>query len=90
VARKQQQKVFSVGSVPICYKQKNWNNGLVVGQLAADKNVRKEAEDIVGIRHQATTREDTADWEEFVRAAVKCSVFVWINVSAIVTFSYDL
>jgi predicted ThiF/HesA family dinucleotide-utilizing enzyme len=31
-----------------------------------------EAEDIVGIRHQATIGEDKADWEDLVRAAVNC------------------
>jgi hypothetical protein len=32
-----------------------------VGQSPAGKNVRPEAEDIVGIRHEETTGEDTAD-----------------------------
>jgi hypothetical protein len=32
-----------------------------VGQSPADKNLRKEAEDILGICQQATTGEDTAD-----------------------------
>jgi hypothetical protein len=32
-----------------------------------------EAEDIVEIRHQATTGEDTGDWEDLVCAAVNCS-----------------
>jgi hypothetical protein len=40
-----------------------------VGQsLVADKNVITEAEDIVEIRHQATTGED------IVRAVVNCKV----------------
>jgi hypothetical protein len=32
-----------------------------VGQSPAGRNVRTEAEDIVGICHQATTGEETAD-----------------------------
>jgi hypothetical protein len=36
-------------------------NELAVGQLPAGKNVSTEAEDIVGIRRQATTGEDTRD-----------------------------
>jgi hypothetical protein len=53
--------LFSVRSVPRCYKQGRWSNGLVVGQSPAGRNVSTEAEDIVGIRHQATIGEDTAD-----------------------------
>jgi hypothetical protein len=34
------------------------------------KNVSTEAEDIVRIRHQATTGEDTADSEDLVRAVM--------------------
>jgi hypothetical protein len=34
---------------------------LAVGQSPADKKVSAEAEEIVEIRHQATTGEDTAD-----------------------------
>jgi hypothetical protein len=44
-----------------------------------------EAEDIIGIRHQATTGEDTADWEDFSELQD-----VWISDSAVVTCSYDL
>jgi hypothetical protein len=36
----------------------------------ASKNVSTKAEDIVEIRHQTTTSEDTADWEDSVRAVV--------------------
>jgi hypothetical protein len=43
-----------------------------VGRLPAGKNVSTEAEDIVGIRHQPTTGEDTADSEEIVRPVVNC------------------
>jgi hypothetical protein len=32
--------------------------------------VSTEAEDIVEIRHQKTTSEDTADWENFMHAVV--------------------
>jgi hypothetical protein len=39
-------------------------------QSPAGKNVSTEAEDIVGIRRQATTGEDTADWEDFMSAVV--------------------
>jgi hypothetical protein len=47
-------------------------NELVVGQWPAGKNVSTEAEDIVGIRHQATSGEDTPDSEDVVRAVVNC------------------
>jgi hypothetical protein len=63
--------VFSVRSVPRCYKQDSWSNELVVRQSPAGKNVSTEAEDIVGIHHQATTGEDTAD---LLRAVVNCRV----------------
>jgi hypothetical protein len=39
-------------------RQPAWE--LAVGQSPAGKNVSAEAEYIVGIRHQATTSEDTA------------------------------
>jgi hypothetical protein len=45
-------------SVSRSYKQDNSSNELVVGYSPADKNINTEAEDIVGIRHQATTGED--------------------------------
>jgi hypothetical protein len=53
--------VFSVLSMPKCYMQDSWGNALVVTQSPANKNVSTEAEDIVEIRHQKTTSEDTAD-----------------------------
>jgi hypothetical protein len=53
--------VFAMRSVPRCYKQDNWCNEFVVGQSPAGKNVSMEIEDIVGIRHQTMTGEDTAD-----------------------------
>jgi hypothetical protein len=43
--------LFYVRSVPRCYKQGRWSNGLFVEQSPAGKNVSMEAEDIVGIRH---------------------------------------
>jgi hypothetical protein len=45
-----------------------------MGQSPTGKNVSTEAEDIAGIRHQATIGDDTADWEELVRAVVNCRV----------------
>jgi hypothetical protein len=61
-----------VWSVPGCYKQESWSNELVVVQSPAVKNVSTEAEDIVEIRHQATTGEDAKDREDLVRAVVNC------------------
>jgi hypothetical protein len=43
-----------------------------VGQSLAGQNVSTEAEDILEIRDQATTSEDTTDWEDLVRAVVNC------------------
>jgi hypothetical protein len=40
----------------------------------AGKNVGAEAEDIVGIRYQATTDEDLKDWEHFLRAVMNSMV----------------
>jgi hypothetical protein len=50
--------------------------------------VSMEADDIVEIRHQATTGENTADWE----ISTSCNKLwsVWISDSAIVTCGYDL
>jgi hypothetical protein len=36
----------------------SWSDELIVRQSPAGKNVSTEAEEIVGIRHQATTGED--------------------------------
>jgi hypothetical protein len=47
-----------------------WENELVMKQPPVGKNVSTEAKDIVRIRHQATTDEDAADWEDSVRAVV--------------------
>jgi hypothetical protein len=46
---------------PSAWKLVTWSSELVVGQLAAGKNISTEAEDIVGIRYEPTTGEDTAD-----------------------------
>jgi hypothetical protein len=51
----------------------SWSNELVVGQLPASKNVSTKAEDIVEIRHQAATGEDTAD-RTFRCAVMNCRV----------------
>jgi hypothetical protein len=63
-------------------------HGWFVGQSLASKDVSTEAVDIAVIHHQATTGEDTADWEDSVCAVVNCNV--GISDSAIVTYSYDL
>jgi hypothetical protein len=56
-----------VWSVPRFYKQDSWSSELVVGQSPACMNVIMEAEDTDEIRHQVTTSEETADWEDLVR-----------------------
>jgi hypothetical protein len=66
--------VFFVQSMQRCYKQNNWSNESVAGQSPAGKNMSMEAEDIVGIRHQATTGEGTANREDLVHAVVNCRV----------------
>jgi hypothetical protein len=55
--------------MPKCYKQKSLSNELVLGQSPVGKNVSTEAEDIVGIRQQTTTGNDTGDCEDLVRTA---------------------
>jgi hypothetical protein len=52
----------------------SWSTELVVRQSPTGKNVSTEAEDIVGIRHQATIVEDTSDLKDVVCAVVKCRV----------------
>jgi hypothetical protein len=52
---------FSVRSVQKRCMQESWSNELVVRQSQAGENVSTEAEDIVGICHQATTDENTAE-----------------------------
>jgi hypothetical protein len=39
----------------------NWSSELALGQSPAGKNASTDAKDIVEIRHQATTGEDTVD-----------------------------
>jgi hypothetical protein len=53
--------VFSVRSVLRYYQQDSWSNELVVRQSPDGTKVSTEAEDIVDIRHQATTSEDIAN-----------------------------
>jgi hypothetical protein len=43
-----------------------------VGQQPVGKIVSTKTEDIVGIRHQATTGEDTTDRDDLVRYVVNC------------------
>jgi hypothetical protein len=86
--------VFSVRSVPRCYKQGKWRNELFMRQSPAGKNMSLEAEDIVEIRHQATTGEDTADWEDLVRAVVNCrvcelAIALWLLVVMICKLSIN-
>jgi hypothetical protein len=53
---------------------RSWSKEFISGQTPAGKSVNTEAENIVGIRYQATTGEDTADREDPVRAIVNCRV----------------
>jgi hypothetical protein len=53
--------VFSVRSMLSRYKQDSWSSELVVGQSPAVKDVSTHAGDIVGIHHEATTGEGTAN-----------------------------
>jgi hypothetical protein len=62
--------VFSVRSLPRCYKQDSWSNELIVRHSPAGKNMNTEAEDIVGIRHHASTSETIANWKYFMCAVV--------------------
>jgi hypothetical protein len=61
--------------MPRCYKQDSWSNELVVGQSPAGENVSTETVDNIGIRHQATTGEDAAYWEDLVHAVVNYKLF---------------
>jgi hypothetical protein len=81
--------VFSLQSVTRCYKEDSWSNELVVGQSPASKNVITKVGGIVGICHQATTGEDTADWKNLVSALADCIVRELVVV-ATVTCSYNL
>jgi hypothetical protein len=67
--------VLPVQSVPRSYKWDSWNNELVMGQPPAGKIVSTVAKDMVGIHHQATIREDTADSENLLRAVMNCRVY---------------
>jgi hypothetical protein len=59
-----------------------------VGQSPAGNNVSVEADNIVGIRHQAMTGEDTEYWEDNMCCSELQSV--WISDSAMISCSYDL
>jgi hypothetical protein len=48
----------------------DFDNELIVIQSPAGNNVKTEAEAIVGIRHQETTGEDLANWEDFICGVV--------------------
>jgi hypothetical protein len=48
----------------------SWINEVVVRRSPAGKKVNTEAEDIVGIRHQATTGDDIANWGGFICAVL--------------------
>jgi hypothetical protein len=48
----------------------SWLEEIVVRQSPARKNVNTEAEDIAGIRRQATTDEDVANWKGFMCTVV--------------------
>jgi hypothetical protein len=50
----------------------SWSNGLGARQLPASKDESMESEDIVRIRYQTTTGDDTADWEDLECAVVTC------------------
>jgi hypothetical protein len=39
----------------------SWSNELVIGHSSVGKNVSKESEDIVRIRHQETTEDSTPE-----------------------------
>jgi hypothetical protein len=65
-----------VRSVTSCYKQDSWSSELVIEQSPAVKTVSMEAEDSVGIRHQATNGEDTVDLEDLLRAVLNCRLCV--------------
>jgi hypothetical protein len=68
----------------------SWSNELVARQLPAGRNVSTEAEDIVVIRHQATTVEDKANWEDYVCCGYSDLWSVWLSESVLVICSYVL
>jgi hypothetical protein len=51
-----------------------------VRQSPADMKVSAEAEDIVRIRHQASTGEDIANSEDFIYAVITVTFGVWNSV----------
>jgi hypothetical protein len=74
IIRNNRGTVFSVQSMPICYKQDSWRNELLVGRSPTSKNASTEAEDIVEIRHQAMTGADTTDRNDLVHTVVNCTM----------------
>jgi hypothetical protein len=68
------EQLFSVQSMQRCYKQDNSRVWLVIRQSPAGKNVSAKAEDIVGIRRQSTTGEDTTDWERLMHTVMNSRV----------------
>jgi hypothetical protein len=69
-------------SVLLCYKQDKSRIQSVVGQSQVDKNASRKQS------HHAATGEDTADWDDRLRAVVNYRV--WISDSVVVSCSYDL
>jgi hypothetical protein len=54
----------------------SWSNVWVVRESPVSKDVIVEAEEarVLEAVNQTTTSEDTADWEDLVRAVVNCRV----------------
>jgi hypothetical protein len=63
-------------------------NEFILRESPAGKNVSMESEDTVEFRHQATTGEDTVDWEDSMCSGDLQSV--WISDSAVLNCSYDM
>jgi hypothetical protein len=55
-------------------RAESWSNELGERQSPVGKEVSAEAEDIVGIRYQATTGEDVVSWEDLACAVVRIKV----------------
>jgi hypothetical protein len=73
-------------AMPKCYKQASCNNEFVVRQSSACKYLSTEAKNIFGIRHQATTGEDKATWEDFMCAVIAVIFVVCNSETAVVIF----
>jgi hypothetical protein len=86
--------VFSLQSEPSCCKQDKSRLYLVVGKSSAGKNVCTETEDVFGIRHQATTGEDTDDWEDLVNVVsnfwvCELAIALWLLIVTICKWSIN-